>query len=137
MACWHGKNKGTCPECLQEQDDGSTWKQQANDVWSGGERMRRVHTKRVGIKLYDCEHGILRSHCTQGCGGGAMCEHGKRQLLHLYLPFKHSLSLSLSQGYPVLLFSVEGSQPNKLSLPVLHKILSNAGSTVPSLPSGL
>ena len=33
MACWHGKKKG--PECLQEQDDGSTWEQQANDVLSG------------------------------------------------------------------------------------------------------
>jgi len=34
-----------------------------------------VHTKRVGIKLYDCEHGILRSQCKQGCGGGSICEH--------------------------------------------------------------
>ena len=83
MACWHGKMKGTCPECLQEQDDGSTWEQQANDVWSGGKgrgkRMGRVHTKRVGTNLNDCEHGKARSVCTQGCGGGSICEHGKRR----------------------------------------------------------
>ena len=64
-----------------EQDDGSTWEQQANDVWSGGKRtgkrMGRVHTKRVGTNLNDCEHGKARSVCMQGCGGGSICEHGK------------------------------------------------------------
>ena len=47
----HGKTKDMCLECLHEQDEGSTWEQQANDVWSGGGKKRRVHTKRVGIKL--------------------------------------------------------------------------------------
>ena len=60
-----------------EQDDGSTWEQQANDVWGGGKRMGRVHTKRVGTNLNDCEHGKARSVCMQGCGGGSICEHGK------------------------------------------------------------
>ena len=64
-----------CLECLHEQEEGSTWEQQANDVWSGEKKKRRVHTKRVGIKLYDCEQGILRSQCKQGCGGGSICEH--------------------------------------------------------------
>ena len=43
-----------------------------------GEEKGRVHTKRVGIKLYDCEHGIQRSQCKQGCGGGSEDGH-KRQ----------------------------------------------------------
>jgi hypothetical protein len=75
MECWHGNAKGMCLECLHE-DDGSTWGQQENDVWSVGKTTTRVHTKRVGIKLYDCEHGILRSQCREGSGGGAICDHG-------------------------------------------------------------
>ena len=43
MACWHDDNaKGKCLECLQEQDEGSTWGQQANDVGTGGKKERRV-----------------------------------------------------------------------------------------------
>jgi hypothetical protein len=53
MECWHGKAKGMCLECLHEQDEGSTWGQQANDVCRVGEKTTRVHTKRVRIKLYD------------------------------------------------------------------------------------
>jgi hypothetical protein len=34
----HGKTKDMCLECLHEQDEGSTWEQQANDVWSGGKK---------------------------------------------------------------------------------------------------
>ena len=34
-----------------------------------------MHTKRVGIKLNDCEHGKSRSQCTEGCGGGSISQH--------------------------------------------------------------
>ena len=34
MECWHSNTKVMCLECLHEQDEGSTWEQQANDVWS-------------------------------------------------------------------------------------------------------
>ena len=74
--CSHGKRKRTCPECLQEQDAGSTGEQLVNNVVCEGVKRRRVYTKRVGIQPYTCEHGKTISICKQGCGGKAICEHG-------------------------------------------------------------
>jgi hypothetical protein len=79
MECWHGNAKGMCLECLHGQDEGSTWGQQANDVWIVGKTTTRVHTKRIRIKLYDCEHGKARSQCMEGCGGGSICDHRKQR----------------------------------------------------------
>jgi hypothetical protein len=68
--------EGMFLECLHEQDEGSTLGQ-ANDVWGVGKTTTLVHTKRVRIKIYDCEHGKTRSQCMEGCGGGSICDHCK------------------------------------------------------------
>ena len=45
----------------------------------GLNRKTHMHTKRVSSELYICEHGFPRTTCREGCGGGSICEHGRRR----------------------------------------------------------